>query len=187
MRLPRSPPPIQEARSRVRVSSTVERSSVRSGQEGGSAASAARWPARSKRGTVCAAAGTSRTSRSRLLDACSSAGRARFPCPAASRLASSEVMNTVLPDRLSPVTARRSRSWPERRAAELLRGPGHVAEQPERPRQAERAQQVEGVGHGRAGAVRLLSGARSARSCSRPGLPRRRSRWCRTSPGRARA
>ena len=57
-------------------------------------------------------AGTGRTARSRPPAACSSAGSVRRPRPAASRLASSEVKNTVFPARVRPVTAKRMRSWP---------------------------------------------------------------------------
>ena len=92
---------------------------MRGGQDGWSALSSASFSAKSKCGRVCTPAGTTRTERRRLPEAAFSrrviSGSVSRPWPRASRFWISEVMNTVLPARLRPVTARRmvvSFSWP---------------------------------------------------------------------------
>ena len=90
-----------------------ERSSVRGGQIASGRLSASSLAWKSKYGIVCTLAGSMVTLRSRLRPLLSSrvviSGSVSRPSPSAIRFWISEVMNTVLPERLRPVTARRMR------------------------------------------------------------------------------
>ena len=116
-------------------------------------------PARSKRGTACAAAGTSLTSRSRPPAACFERRQGAPPLPRRQQVGHQRGDEHRLAGAGQPGDGEAQALLAERRAAELLRGPGGIAEQPERAGQAEGAEQIQRVGHGRARGPRRGSAA----------------------------